>query len=315
MEGQQVFIHIGMPRSASTFLQREVFSKLPDYQFKDLDDTYYSKGFNQLQFADDSFYDQQAIEELVAGWTAEKLILSNENFIGQSVYFNHANRSMIAKRLKEIYPNASIVLILRNQIDLLASMYTINLQGKQVGAIDDFVWFPKDANLRKIWGQGDSYFNTTAGYECLDGYDYNSLIALYNSLFDKVNVLLFEELIANPSQFASRLSTTLGTAVDPLLELIEAGESKNSSVTERQAKRLLKLNKYQELFDRETIAGRGLQYMKRRVINKETKGDKPAFSEEKRKVLEAHFGPLNKQLAQQYPELGLEKYSSEYYMD
>lgn len=314
MEEQQVYIHIGMPRSASTFLQNQVFGNLKGFDFKGLDESYYSKSFNQLQFSDDSFYQEKLVLDLVKTWDAEKLIISNENFIGQSIYFNHSNRSAIAKRLQNIYPKASIVLVLRNQIDLLASMYAINLQGNEVGTIDDFIWTPKDVNLDKGWGQGDSHFNTTMGYECLDGYDYSSLIRLYQGLFMDVHVLLFEEMIDSPERFSVKLGQAINASPDEISTLLETGSSMNHSVTEKQAKKLIRLNKYQDVFDQTSIAGRGVQYMKRKVIKKSTKGEKPMFSEAKRKALTEHFSPLNKQLAKNFPDLNLEKYASEYYL-
>ncbi len=312
---QEVFIHIGMPRSASTFLQREVFPKLESHQFLGLEQSYYSHAFNKLQFADQSFYNPEEVREYVNQFTESKLLLSNESFVGQSVYFNHSNRTRTCLRLKEIFPQANIILILRNQIDLLTSMYNINLQGNESGTIDDFVWFPQEAGEGGLWGAGTSYFNTSRPVESPEGYNYSTLLDLYESNFENVHVLLFEEMVDAPQAFSEKLAVALGVDQEQVFSLLESGEQMNQSVTEKQAAKLRRLNKYQEVFDATSVLGRGVNKMKRKVIRSQKAGEKPQFSDEVRDKLVAQFKPWNEALNSQRPELGLANYASKYYLD
>lgn len=315
MDKQQVYIHIGMPRTATTFLQQEIFPHLPEIEFYGLNETHYSEAFNKLQFADDSFYDATIIQEVKQTWKANKILLSNENFIGQSTHFNHINRSMIAKRLSDTFPDAKILLVLRNQVDLLASLYSINLQWKETRNIDDFIWEPFQEKVQNVGGPASSYYNTTEGYECLDGYNYLPLIELYQSLFNKVEVLLFEDFINQPEQFSTQLATFFDTDKEIIEHRISNQPKMNSGVSQKQANKLTKLNKYSAISEKSALGNRVYNKLKRNIIQAKSNGSKPFFSTKKETELKAYFHKNNSILHAKYPELGLNKYAKDYYLE
>jgi len=316
MNEQQVYIHIGMPRTATTFFQQEIFPNLPEFEFLGLEQTHYSEPFNKLQFSDDSLYNSSDILALKQTWKKNKIILSNENFIGQSTHFNHINRTIIANRLKEAFPEAKILLVLRNQIDLLASLYAINLQWKETRQIDDFIWNPfQNKKMKAIGGPSTSYYNTLEGYESLDGYNYLPLINLYKSLFSEVKILLFEDFSHNPTDFSSQLSDFFGLEKEIILQQLSNQPKMNAGVSVKQAKKLTKLNKYNSLIENSALSNRVYNKLKRNIIQSKGTHTKPFFSKEKETELKVYFHKDNFALNAKYPELGLINYAKDYYLE
>ena len=80
--------------------------------------------FNQLQYADDSLYKKDLVVKELIQISASRLLISDESFSGKPVYFSYLNRSIIAKRLADIFPNAEIILFLRDQRDIILSHYS-----------------------------------------------------------------------------------------------------------------------------------------------------------------------------------------------
>lgn len=313
---QQIYIHIGMPRTATTFFQQEVFPYLPETEFHNLDETHYAQEFNKLQFSDDSLYDANEILKVKEKWKGKKVLLSNENFIGQSTHFNHINRSIVANRLKQAFPDAKILLVLRNQVDLLASLYAINLQWKETRKIDDFIWKPfQKKQTNEAGGPASSYYNTLEGYESLDGYRYSNLIDLYKSLFEHVEILLFEDFIKTPQEFSTRLASFFHVEDSIVEQRIINRPKMNSGVSEKQAKKLARLNYTSTLVKDSRIGNRVYNKLKRNILQATDSSKKPFFSEEKESELKNYFREDNLVLQQKYPEIGINKYSKKYYIE
>lgn len=305
-------IHIGMPRTATTFFQKNIFPNIKGYEYHGIETTHFSDAFHQLQFADDSFYNQKIVEELTKKWEGKNIILSNEGFIGQSYNLNYINRSIIANRLSEIFPEAKILLVLRNQIDLIASLYSISLLWRETKEIDDYIWSPIKNN-EPVYGPKKLKLNTYDDYENLIGYDYLSLINLYKQKFPHVEILLFEDFIRQPELFSKQLDLFFNLKEGSILNLIKINETINEGVTVIQAKKLMKLNKYYKLTSSKLIRKIILK-RKMMVMNSSKKSKKPFFSDSKFTELKKYFTPLNKELVREYPEIGIQKYSKEYYL-
>ena len=315
MSNKGVYIHIGMPRTATTFFQQELFPKLSGIEFYGLPVTHYSEAFNKLQFADDTLYDPSLILKDAETWKSDKVLLSNENFIGQSTHLNHLNRTSIAKRLKQAFPDAKIVLVLRNQVDLLASMYAINVQWKETRKIDSFIWQPfQKKEKQHIGGPSTSFYNTLEGYENLHGYDYFPLIELYKELFNEVEILLFEDFIHQPEQFASRLANFIDIDKKVVTNTILNQAKINSGVNQKQANKLARLNKFNAIAENSNLGNRIYNMLKRYIINSNTTSKKAYFSTTKEKELKAFFSERNKKIDTKYPEIGLQNYSAKYYI-
>ena len=311
---KNVYLHIGMPRTATTFLQQFLFPNIPNISFYGVETAHYSEPFNKLQYADDSLYNPSIFNALIEEFDTKNLLISNEYLAGQSIYLNHVNRSIIAKRLKELFPDAKILLVLRNQIDLLQSLYAVNVQWKETRKIDDFIWTPFQEDKNE-GGPSPSYYNTLAGKEALDGYNYLPLIKLYKSLFSDVTVLLFEDLIQQPHAFSEQLATFFQMDKAIVDQHIIEQPKINAGVSKKQAKKLIKLNKYSPLLQNSKLTNRIYNKLKRNIIQSKSTGDKPSFSNEKEELLKRYFRKDNLALSNQYPEIGIQNHSNKYYID
>lgn len=310
---KKTYIHIGLPRTATTFFQQYIFPNLPEISFYGVETAHYSDAFNKLQYSDDSFYNPAVFDDLLTSFQEKNILISNEYLSGQSTYLNHGNRTTIAKRLKHLFPDGKVLIVLRNQIDLLQSLYAINVQWKETKAIDNFIW-SNNANLDS-GGASPSYYNTSESYESLDGYDYNSLIKLYKDNFANVTVLLFEEFVQKPELFAKKLADFFEVDKDTIFNLLSKNKAVNTGVTKAQADKLIKLNRYYELSESSATKKKIYNKLKSKILRKNTTGIKPHFSSQKATELKNHFNELNALLDKNYPEIGIKDYANSYYID
>lgn len=177
----EIIIHIGYPKTATTWLQKEFFPKVANWN-------YLSPGiFNEQIIKIDPFDPHLNFD---AWEEKERLIVSNENFIGLG-RINGFIKIGLANRLKSIFPNAKIVIFIRNQLDMIASSYNWNV--KRMGCT---------LSIKKFLNYTDGRPNQTPKYNLYHN-NYYDIIKLYSDLFGKENVyvFLFEEFRTNPESF------------------------------------------------------------------------------------------------------------------
>lgn len=186
-EAPRTVIHVGMARAASTFLQQRVFPRIRGFRFFGVEITQYSTAFQNLLYLDDTLYGQGEPPSLPQPEKEGNILLSNELFTGQSLYLSSGNRTRNARRLKHAYPDAEIMLVLRNQVHLLESLYTLAVYAGHTVKPEAFIRFGKESTVE------NSMFPSFETAEYLPIYRYTPLIKLYKSLFEKVHVYLYED--------------------------------------------------------------------------------------------------------------------------
>lgn len=162
--------HIGYPRCGSTWLQRRFFPRVANRvnlidKFKE---TYICN-------KDDIFYKQDVIKKEICNKIADDRInvYSSEALVGFS---SRGNFSRTCRRLKFISPNAHILIVIRNQTDLLESVYKNNIGYGYVHTEDTFLGkFSQGRNL-------------------LDVLKFDKMIDCYRNEFENVHVELFERI-------------------------------------------------------------------------------------------------------------------------
>lgn len=249
----RVFIHVGYPKSASTTLQKHLFDKHPQINSlstyptgnvgtdsleinpecaflsdRQLRDFYY-----QLTTLDPIDYAKHAPEDLYKHLFAQYVdsdkvaldkvtLLSSERFT--DVLFSYDSIQDKALRLKQIFPHAKIILVLRNQFNIIASQYRdhpFNPRCVRIGrpvSINRWVEIALQDPLVK-------YANSLNYYETAK---------CYADLFGKENVgiFLFEEMVTDLARYANRLSEFMG--IDPdQTALCLGGKHENLTVSHR----------------------------------------------------------------------------------
>ncbi len=200
---QNTIIHIGMPKAASTSLQQNFFSRLPLINYVGLgsDNTALKKALKRIIFEKDLYYRESEIKNVFETSFKKNLpiVLSHENVcmpILKQFTKIPQERETIANRFKAIYPDAKILIIIRNQFNIHQSMYVQKLKGERnnipIKKISFNKWINWNINLHEN-GQ-DNIFRFA---------EYDSIISLYKSLFREVKVVIFEEMIKDMQSFVS----------------------------------------------------------------------------------------------------------------
>lgn len=193
-----ILLHIGMHKTGSTWLQNDIFASA-------------AHGFTTATGAPrhglvadfvtpDAFhYDAQAVREAYSDHHCDAaendltLVLSHERFSGYPSSGGH-DRRLIADRLFATFPEARVLIVLREQRALIRSMYSQHITDGGTGSIKQFLDTPEPALGRR------------PGFR-LSFYEFDRTIAYYRSIFgsDRVLALPFEMLSENPVGFVGEI--------------------------------------------------------------------------------------------------------------
>ncbi len=221
----EVYIHVGYPKNASTTLQTDIFPTFKNALYigrkYDSGESFgtkeLTKAFYDLTMYDSIDCDLESIKKLINTYIDnqtekyEKLVISSEAFSS-----NMADRLVMAERLKTLFPNAKIMIVIREQMNALRSMYAflvlqrglnVNISYGRPSIASFEKWIIEQENIL-----GRSFITTLKYFE---------YISMYKKLFgnDSVAVFLFEELVRFPEVFYKKLGKFCG---EDLLKNISA---------------------------------------------------------------------------------------------
>lgn len=217
----KTYIHIGYPKNASTTLQTDIFPTVDKAAYLGRiygsDQAYVSEEVSEALYAismiDSIDYSHSDVERKIKNTLnkmmnesdIEKVIISSEAFSN-----NVSDRKLIAKRLNALFPDAKIVLIIRNQMDALRSMY-------------GFLVCQLGKNINLSYGRPsvktfENWILEQEEYLCrsyVSTLKYHEFISVYWDLFGKenVSVLLFEKLVYEPELFFDEMADFLDVDV------------------------------------------------------------------------------------------------------
>jgi len=303
-----------MPRTATTFFQNKFFPLFSGLDFHQLPETHFDRSFQHLLYQDESLYRAHEVElSLRKKLNGLVSLFSNENFIGQSLYMVHGNRSRTASRLSAAFPEAEVILFLRGQVDLLKSLYAIDVTADLTARPDGFVFENKGGySFSGSRWQDYAVYNTLEPREHIEGYRYKELLDLYHAQFKKVHVFLYEDFRADPIRTTQRLTDLLGQSWTKEIEEVVLNKQKvNASVGAKSAERLRRLNRWFPITKGRRYREAVYHRMKRRILSSDHP-ERIAFSQEKEERLVTYFSEANKELMDAYPDLGLSRYAEEY---
>lgn len=175
---KKIYIHVGMQKTGSTWLQSEYFPKITTH------DVIYKESFRNI------FY----------GLTDKDLLITYENYVGYPHILKSEDRngwmdtrSKAIRNLAAFFPKADIILVIRKQSSLIGSLYN---QYIKVGG---------NITLKDYWKGDDKY---SLEREALL---YNDLIKdLKRHFKGRVLVLDFDLFIHDKNKFSTILSDFLG---------------------------------------------------------------------------------------------------------
>jgi hypothetical protein len=260
MDGERprIYIHAGIPKTATTMLQQHLFAQHPQVRFLGKFENSPIRGFRDetvrrvmisllRQDSDlddvDSELDHDDIVALQkmadeAVHDNKSLVVSNENFASGSI--ERARRR--AKRFKEIFTQGRVLLVVREPMEYIESHYFQHLRGynlKQSGY----------QNLKhKLNSEPPLYFDINRWLDVIwdkfkvDYLDYAAKANQYAEVFgrERVKVMSFDLLRSDFRGFISELSEWFDIDPENSLELC-SGQRSNDRWTEYQIETLKRL--------------------------------------------------------------------------
>jgi hypothetical protein len=223
-------VHIGLAKTATTTLQNHVFTRQQRFRYlgkiaNGYSDVLMSELVARVMRQDSLAYDAITAQSLLDTLRLHDercgdlrpLLLSDEGLSGEA----RADRALIAERLHRLFMPARILIVLRAQPRLLASLYLnwVKSSGER--------WLPFGDWLAEYYGKPWPERPRI-------GLDYDGLVRTYEDLFgsDNVVVLPFEWIAQKPTVFARALNELLGMTVDDI-EAQLAGSRENIRLSER----------------------------------------------------------------------------------
>ena len=219
---KDIFIHLGYPKTGTTFLQQKVFEKLKVTKSFGKPKIEENMGFivHSICKDDEKTFESNKellIEKLRLIQFKEKNIISLEEFTS-SVVVNNYNLIQIQDRLFNIFDKLSkkkfrikIILVLRNQKDILLSYYT--------------EYYERIIKVNSRWANFKNFLNKFKNYEeknlIIDSFNYNLLIRQIYKYYPKQNVkiLFYEDFKSNIKDFMNDLLIFIDDNLDYNYEL------------------------------------------------------------------------------------------------
>ncbi|GAA0891444.1 hypothetical protein GCM10009122_11230 [Fulvivirga kasyanovii] len=289
-------IHIGIDKTGSTFLQDQVFPLVEKYK-------YYSPGFTKDHVAfrkitgqDGSLYSHKDIKEDLNELVNSDALISDASLSGRAIY-RHINRSLVAQRLSDLFPNATILLFIRGQEKALHSIYNQYVKGSRRGTLPMNEYFITNYN-----GDYDSYYVDEKFH--VELLKFSHLIALYKALFKRVEVFLYEDVKNNKEEVLNRLENILDQRfTDEQRERILGSSKVNPSIDTSMIYKRRVVNSLERIPMNGVLWSIARAFLRRLASNS---------SSEELPVKNDYFKEDNKKIIELYPEIGLTRYPEDY---
>lgn len=187
-------IHIGYPKTATTWFVRHFYPKVTNADVSFSDNIFYDlkEGNEKFEIRQNEQFQEKQNHIIVA-----HKLSGFENF----KWDNGRYRKFFPIQLKKQFPEATIIVFIRNQIDFLASAYSSYLSHGGTYSFQD------------LFRQGKLGDGSMFSFEYLD---YIKLIKHYENLFgkNKVHVFLYEEFLENNKIFLENFKTQFDLSID-----------------------------------------------------------------------------------------------------
>jgi len=199
---KKLFIHIGIAKSATTWLQNILFPDQLSINYLGKTDRNYPSWMIDWAHLDDFEFEKK--QDYIKN-DLHRVLNAGVNLISSESFTNKGSIHNLAYRIKSIAPSANIIITIRDPIDTIISHYKLYV--KQAGyykELDNYLEFgrrPRDIVYRKPIYVAD--------------YIYDDMIELYNELFkSNVLVLKYEDMVAKYESFIAELSNFLNVDLE-----------------------------------------------------------------------------------------------------
>jgi hypothetical protein len=199
-----ILIHIGFHKTATTWLQRNLFSdEQLGFQLLDrdmvLEDFVFIHPFDYCY--DDSEMNKKYIRLCNEIIQKKRVPVISQERLSGSAHCGGYDCREISYRLKHCFPQAKILITIREQKDLIYSMYSQYVKHTGAYSLREYLLPKKRIKYPE--------FN-------LDHLKFDRMIRHYHSLFSKENVLVlpFEFFVENPMAFIAKIDSFCKISLD-----------------------------------------------------------------------------------------------------
>ncbi len=195
-------VHVGLHKTGTTWLQKTVFQKAAGKHFRYSEDRALLRGEWGLPNHDDfdPAHTRERVLESLKGSADLPIILSDEILAGRP-FHSQFEQGVIMERIAQTFPEAKILITVREQISLIYSAYGHYLRGGHTSSLDRFLAVPSGAKAY-VWRPvlDRSY------------YDYNRLQDRYIGLFgtENVKIVPMEWMIGSTDEFIAAMEAFTG---------------------------------------------------------------------------------------------------------
>ncbi len=216
------FIHIGMPKAASTWLQDVYFSKHPDlsvlHNGSDIDPLarrQLTAMVRKLAYGAGLSYEPSDIWPEIAllaqeysrksgepSTTNMQIGISHETLSG--AWLSGRNARVIARTLCDCFPDTKVIIVIREQLRIIESSYKQYIRFGGTASLARFILDP--------YLSGNGYFDDDVrNTDLVNYFKFSSLIEMYQSLFGTYRVLVKcqEQIHLNQQTIADQFSDFL----------------------------------------------------------------------------------------------------------
>ncbi|PKA42024.1 sulfotransferase (plasmid) [Rhizobium sullae] len=191
-----ILIHIGYHKTGSTYLQDHCFQPINGYS-SDIGGSR-TRIVKDIAFPDNFTFDPSGCRNLYLPYieTARvnglRFVLSHERLSGYPPSGGY-DRMLIADRLVHTFPSARILIVVREQVSLIRSIYSQYITDGGNLSLDRFLETP------------EPQLGRMPGFR-LEVYEFDRLIRHYQELFGRVLVLPFEMMVRDLEGFVGQIT-------------------------------------------------------------------------------------------------------------
>lgn len=202
-------MHVGFPKTGTTTLQRYLFSRLQgiEYWGKEVESTQFD-ALNDFIFEND----EGVLNTNLLSQEKDTLLISNEDYTHPKVA---TSLFSVATDLGKLYPDAKIIIVIRNQLDFVKSWFNAGFEHSSV-SFSEFIANFSDSILYKS-----------------GALNYDEIVYKYQEVFgvQSVKVIPFELLKFDPNVFYAEISETIGLDKDEVLSLVSGKHTNHPKST------------------------------------------------------------------------------------
>lgn len=200
MQSLTPIIHIGFPKTGTTWFQKQLYPQIEDIYF-----------FSREELIEHiinidifSFDPEKARENMVKLANGKRIVICDELLVGGlDIPFGLGEFiKIMADRLYAVFPDAIIIAFIRNQVDILASAYFQYIRSGGTYSVKKYLSADKTFN---------TFFKNHLLYS-LKFFQFDLTIGYYEKLFStsRVTVYLYEDFKANTESFVKKFLNDMG---------------------------------------------------------------------------------------------------------